>query len=525
MCDIAILVVDIMHGLEPQTIESLSMLSSRKSPFIVALNKIDCMIDWVKDNNAPFLTTFSKQLKHTKEHFNRRLNECKLQFSEQGYNTELYFNNKNMKTDISLVPTSAITGEGIPDLLYLIVQLTKRYMESRITFSELNFSSNVLEVKQTVGYGATIDVILSNGTLYGNDTIVVCGMNGPIVTKIRALLLPCEAQEMRVKNSEFKIVQSVSASAGIRIASHESLEHAIAGSQLFVLPRNIKNKDKKKEILEILKDEAQRAYAKLFSKINKQSRGVWVQASTLGALEALITFLTSDKVSIPICGIGIGDIHKQCVIKASIMLEHQPEYAVILAFNVKITNDALIQSKQMGVRIFNDEIIYRLQKKFEDYINELREKRKLKASNIAVFPVEFKILGPEHVFRNKNPLLLGVQILRGTLRKNTPICVKKYDSNGIGIPLSIGKIDGIQLEKKEVEIAKINEKVSIRIKAMDEEQSKIQCGRNFEINELLISEISRDSLDALKDNFEIEMKKEKDTIQHIGELKQYFGII
>merc|ERR1719229_1788223 len=211
------------------------MLKGRNSPFVVALNKIDICYGWKADNDAPFLSTYNKQEKATRNDFENRLSKIKVEFAEQGVNAELYTKNKNMDRDISLVPTSAISGEGIPDLLYLIVQLTKKYMEKTIKFDAKTTKASVLEVKQTQGYGATIDVIVSNGTLRKDDTIVICGMNGPIVTPIRALLLPSEAQEMRVKG-EYMTVSQVSASVGVRIAAVEDLQTAVAGAPLFIVP-------------------------------------------------------------------------------------------------------------------------------------------------------------------------------------------------------------------------------------------------------------------------------------------------
>lgn len=62
------------------------------------------------------------------------------------------------------------------------------------------FECSVLEVKVIEGFGATIDVVLVNGVLKVQDTIVLQGLNGPIVTQIRALLTPQPMKEMRVKN-------------------------------------------------------------------------------------------------------------------------------------------------------------------------------------------------------------------------------------------------------------------------------------------------------------------------------------
>lgn len=294
---------------------------------------------------------------------------------------------------------------------------------------------------------------------------------------------------------------------------------------MFIVDRSLKGKGKEQkrwEHIEQLKDEVQATFADVLDKVDKRGRGVFVQSSTLGSLEALITFLFDQ--NIPISGIGIGTISKKTVMRASIMLEHQPEYAVVLAFNVKCAPDARVMAEQMGVRLFEAEIIYHLQDMFEQYIKELHDARREMAKDVAVFPVEFAIMSPEHVFRNKNPLVLGVQILRGTLRMNTPIAAKMFNEAGASTPMFLGRVKEIRKEDKEVNTAKMGDKVSVRILG-DDGQKNLQVGRSFLVTDPLVSEISRDSLDALKANFEEDMKKDKDTIQHLGELKKYFNII
>ena len=263
-------------------------------------------------------------------------------------------------------------------------------------------------------------------------------------------------------------------------------------------------------------------FTNLSGKVDKRGRGVFVQASTLGSLEALIEFLSDQRI--PISGIGIGTISKKTIMKAAVMLNFQPEYAVILAFNVRCAPDARQLAQEQHVRIFEAEIIYHLQEMFENYINKLKEERRAAAKDVAVFPVEMKILSEQHIFNNKNPLVLGVQITRGTLRLNTPIVVQRWNASKVPTPLFIGKVDGIKSEDKDVQMAKLNDKVSVRIMG-DESQKNIQVGRTFAWTEPLISEISRDSIDALKANFEEEMKEDGDTVPHLVQLKKYFNVI
>ena len=174
LCNIAILVIDIMHGLEQQTIESIRLLRDRKAPFIVALNKIDRLYDWESTPNNSFRDSFAKQDRAVKQEFETRLENIKVALAEQGLNSELYFENKNLSKYVSIVPTSAVTGEGVPDLLWLLLELTQKRMSKQLKYLS-HVEATVLEVKVVEGFGTTIDVILSNGYLREGDRIVLCG--------------------------------------------------------------------------------------------------------------------------------------------------------------------------------------------------------------------------------------------------------------------------------------------------------------------------------------------------------------
>ncbi|KAK8488856.1 hypothetical protein V6N11_071056 [Hibiscus sabdariffa] len=483
LCDIAILVVDIMHGLEPQTIESLNLLKMRKTEFIIALNKVDRLYDWKVRRNSPIGMTLKKQSKDVLSEFNRRVTFVITQFKEQGLNTELYYKNKEMGETFSIVPTSAVTGEGIPDLLLLLVQWTQKTMVEKLTFSD-EVQCTVLEVKVVEGLGTTIDVVLVNGVLHEGDQIVVCGLQGPIVTNIRALLTPHPMKEIRVKGAYMQH-KEIKAAQGIKIAA-QGLEHAIAGTSIYVVGPD----DDVEDIKEAVKDDMQ----SVMSRIDKSGEGVYVQASTLGSLEALLEFLKTPEVNIPVSGIGIGPVHKKDIMKASVMLERKKEYATILAFDVKVTPEARELADELGVRIFLADIIYHLFDQFKAYIDGLKEERKREAADEAVFPCVLKIL-PNCIFNKKDPIVLGVDILEGILRIGTPICIPQREF------IDIGRIASIENNHKPVDSAKKGQKVAIKIVGSNPEEQQKMYGRHFELEDELVSHISRRSIDILKANY------------------------
>lgn len=231
LCDIAILVVDIMHGLEPQTIESINILKSRKTPFIVALNKIDRLYDWKTMNRRDVRDVLKSQAPNTQAEFQTRTNDVILQFAEQGLNAALFYESPDPRSYVNLVPTSAITGEGMGNLLFLIVESCQSWLAKRLMYSE-DLLATVLEVKAISGLGTTIDAILINGKLREGDTMVVAGTDGPITTQIRSLLMPQPLKELRVKNAYVEYKEVIGAQ-GVKIAAKE-LEKAIAGLNIYI---------------------------------------------------------------------------------------------------------------------------------------------------------------------------------------------------------------------------------------------------------------------------------------------------
>ncbi|KAI9016948.1 P-loop containing nucleoside triphosphate hydrolase protein [Gaertneriomyces semiglobifer] len=503
LCNIAILVVDIVHGLEPQTLESLNLLRQRKTPFIVALNKIDRMFDWEAHPNYPTRDTLALQKPHVLREFNDRVQKTMLEFAEQGLNAYLYYDNPNMARNVSLVPTSAITGEGVPDLLNLLVDLTQTRMEKNLMYvSELECT--VLEVKVVEGLGTTIDVVLSNGILREGDRICVCGLNGPIVTTIRALLTPQPMRELRVK-SAYIHHKEIKAAMGVKITAPD-LEKAIAGARLLVIGEDDDEDEVRATVMEDL--------TSLLTAIDKSGKGVCVQASTLGSLEALLTFLKDMKI--PVSGINIGPVHKKDVIRSSVMLERAPEYAQLLAFDVPIDKEAAALAEDLGVKIFTAEIIYHLFDSYTAYMKDLDEKRKADAAPRAVFPCLLRIV-PGAVFNKRNPIVLGVDVVEGNLRIGTPLCCV---NDGVVVPL--GKVTSIELNHKAVQEAKkAGPAVAIKIEGAEYETPKL-FGRHFTEKNELMSHITRGSIDILKTTFRNDVSKDEWAL--IIKLKKFLNI-
>lgn len=509
LCNIAILVIDIMHGLEQQTIESIRLLRDRKAPFIVALNKIDRLYDWDSTPNNSFRDSFEQQPRAVKQEFETRLESIKLALAEQGLNSELYFQNKNLSKYVSIVPTSAVTGEGVPDLLWLLLELTQKRMSKQLMYLS-HVEATILEVKVIEGLGTTIDVILSNGYLREGDRIVLCGMNGPIVTTIRALLTPQPLRELRLK-SEYVHHKEVKAALGVKIAAND-LDKAVSGSRLLVVGPD----DDEDEMMDDVMDDL----TGLLDSVDTSGRGVVVQASTLGSLEALLDFLKD--MRIPVMSIGLGPVYKRDVMKASTMLDKAKEYAVMLCFDVKVDKEAEQYADEQGIKIFNADVIYHLFDAFTAYQQKLLEQRRKDFLDYAIFPC---VLNTLQIINKRGPMIIGVDVIEGSLRIGTPICTVKNDPvTKEKQVLLLGKVTSLEINHQAVnEVKRGQTAAGVAMRLEDPSGQQPIWGRHVDEKDTLYSLISRRSIDTLKDPAFRDQVPKSDWML-LRKLKATFGI-
>ena len=492
LCDLAVLVVDIMHGLEPQTIESLNMLRNRKTPFVIALNKCDRMFDWEVHTDCPMQESLKKQKKFVAKEFETRSREVLLAFAEEGLNAALYWENPDPRTFVNVIPTSAHTGEGMPDLLHTLVHLSQSRLNERIRFID-SVQCTVLEVKMIEGLGTTMDIILINGTLKEGQTIVVAGLDGPIVTTIRALLTPQPLKEIRVK-ANYVHHKEIQGAQGIKIVAN-GLEKAIAGTAMLV-------KEVEEDDIEELKQDASNDVNNIMDTVDRSGHGVWVQASTLGSLEALLDFLKSPAVKIPVAGVALGPVNKRDVMGASVMHERKcPQYATILAFDVPVTDEAKKMCAELDVKLMTADIIYHLFDQFSAYMKEYREKQKEEQSKFVNFPCCLRII-ESCVFNKRDPIVVGVDVLKGICRVGTQITIPSQNY------IDIGKIESIELNKKSVDVAKAGQSVAIKIQPGSTEEGMRMYGRHFDHTDELVARMTRPSIEALKEFYRDEMQKD-----------------
>jgi len=509
LCDLAILVVDMMHGLEPQTIESLNMLKERGTPFVIALNKADRCYNWKAKKNSPIRDSLKDQEEGTMQEFRQRSMDAKMQLQQQGINSNIYWEmgdeDWSNSDFVPIVPTSAVTGEGIQDILLLLCKMGQQSIWEKLQW-HANLQATTLEVKAIDGLGTTVDVALVNGTLREGDKVVLCSLDGPIVTEIRGLLTPPPQREMRVK-ADYVHHKSIDGAIGVKIIGN-NLEKVMAGTPVLVVGPDDEEEDIKAEVMSDLTN--------LTDNLSTDKNGVMVHASTLGALEALLQFLRVEtKPPIPVSHIGIGTISKKDVTKISIMNEKgKKEFATILAFDVNVEKDAREYAEEMEVKIFTADIIYHLFDSFTRYLEEIAEKRRKDAENVAVFPSIVKIL-PQHIFNQKDPIIVGMEVVEGILKVGTPLCVPALQG------LHVGIVTSIENNGKEIQTAKKG--ASVAVKIVNEHNPTICYGRQFDSTNMLYSTLTRQSIDALKANFKTAL--ENSDWKLVVKLKKVFNII
>ncbi len=437
LADLSILVVDINEGFQPQTIEAVEILKRFKTPFVVAATKIDKVTGWNPQPGQPFINSYPRQQEHTKVALDEKIYVIIGKLYEMGFSSDRYDRVRDFQRNIGVVPVSAKSGEGIPDLLMILMGLAQKFLEKDLEYRAVGpGTGTVLEVKEEVGLGTTLDVILYDGELNVGDTIVVGSRGNPITTKIRALLKPRPLSEIRAEE-KFKQVKKVVAASGVKIAA-PSLEGALAGSQVRAVKDNIE------EVAAAIKSEIDAV------RIETESNGVLIKADTIGSLEALVNELK--KENIPIRKADIGDISKRDV--AEIKTIKDPLFSAILGFEVDVLPDAREELMGSDIKLFVNNVIYRLIEDYKKWVSEQKQLMEKKRYETIIKPGRFIIL-PDCTFRQSKPAVVGVRVLGGVIKTNLEV----MKENGS----IVGTIKGIQEHNENISEAAAGKEVAVAI--------------------------------------------------------------
>ncbi len=496
VADIAILVIDVTAGTMPITWESVRILREKKTPFIISANKIDRISGWKSIKDADFLDSYNKQKPHVKDFLDEKILQIVGSFLEEGFKgIDRYDKIKDFTKKIAIIPTSAKSGEGISTLLMVLMGLVQQFLTQNLKFSEGPAKGVVLEVKKEKGYGKTIDLLIYDGIIRKGDNFIVGGLEKPIKSKVRALLVPKPLDEIRDPRQKFDNKDLISAAAGLKILA-PNIEDVVAGSPF----RIIADPSEEESVYSEIEAEVESI------KIKTEKAGIVLKTDTLGSLEALENHLTKNGISISIA--DVGPIKKEDIMNANIVNEFDPYSAVVLGFNVPILPEAKEQAYIDNIRIFTNNVIYRLLEDYIEYAETRRAEDTAKELGELILPAKIKMF-PEYIFRNSNPAVFGVSVEGGTLKSKVPLITDKGKL--------IGRVHQIQDKGQSLDKADKDKEVAISVRG-------IEIGRDIGKDETLfvnvpeshvrqlmakfLNELTSDQKEALREYIQLKREKE-----------------
>lgn len=485
LADLAILIVDINEGFKPQTYEAINILKMYKTPFIVAANKVDRLFGWEVHEGASFTQSFSQQAASVQTNLDLKLYELVGILHEEGFQSERFDRVTDFASQIAIIPMSAKSGEGVIELITMLLGLAQQYLTKQLEIHEdAPAKGTVLEVKEETGLGMTVDSIIYDGVLRANDEIALMDSNNVVKTKVRSILRPLPLEEMRDSKKKFKKVDEVVAAAGIKIAA-PNLDDIVSGSPLRVLSDT---EDVESELLQELEDMT----------VDVDDEGLLVKADTIGSLEAVVHLLK--EIDIPVRSAEIGDVTKRDVINASIALEENEEYGVIVAFNVKVHPKAQEDLDNSDVKLFAGDVIYQITEDYEAWIKEKQEAQKKQWLDAIVKPAKFMIL-PKLIFRQSKPAICGIEVEAGTVKQGYSL----MNSNGD----YVGTIASMENKGETLPAISRGQRVAMAI-------NDAVAGKDFEEGDTLYIDVPEKHYKILEREFKD--KLDEDEFNALGEI-------
>jgi translation initiation factor 5B len=478
LADIAVLVIDINDGIKPQTAEVLQILKANKTPFIIALNKLDNISGWKTSESLLSLESIEQQATNVKQNFEEKFYTIIGALHSHGITAEMYSKIEDFTKKVAIVPCSAETGEGINEILAMITALSQKFLKDRIEIKELG-KGVILEVKKDKATNF-LECILYDGKLSNKDEIVIASMEGePVKTKIRNI------QEAQPLNKGFKTENKIEAATGIRLQI-TSKEEILPGMPFQVITEENTFEKISEEFTEEISEE-----------IQTDKVGIVVKADSLGSLEALLVLLKQNQIQV--MKAGIGPITKKDIYMTNTLPE---EDKILLGFNVELSEDAEVDELK-EIKIITDPVVYKLIENFEEW--KEKKIKEMERKKLEELPSICKITILDFVFRNSSPAVFGVEI-KGGILKNRERFINQNDEK-------IGQIKEIQHEKNNVQEATIGQEVAISVPGVNFE-------RQLKVGESLYTNLSETEFRKFKKHKDLLSSEEKTILQEVAQIKR-----
>jgi len=492
LADLAVLVIDVNEGLKPQTMESIQLLKRFKTPFIIAMNKIDLIEGWETKAGAPFVLNYKAQTEQAKAKLDDKMYRVIGDLYEKGFSADRYDHIEDFTKAIAVVPMSARNGEGLPDLLLVLIGLAQRFLEEQLKTEEGPAQGTILEVKEEKGIGPTLDVIIFAGSLHRGDTIILGTKGKPITTKVKAILRPKPLDEIRDPKDRFDSVTEVSAAIGVKLLC-QNIEGVVSGA-----PLRATRGDMTKALEEVAEETRMH--------IETVEEGVYIKADALGSLEALA--FECDKAGIPVRKYDTGMISRKDLIDTAAYGE--TFHRVILAFGVDLLPEAKDALPNYSLKVFASDVVYRLIEDYTAWVEEEKRKLDLEMRSEFAFPGKIKLL-PNCVFRASKPAIVGVRVLGGRIRPGQALL--NIEGN------EVGKIRSIRSGEEVVKEAIQGQEVAVAIEGPT-------VGRQINVEDILYVDLRELALKEIKSvdlNTDDKMVLEE-TIEVKRKLDKFWGM-
>ena len=486
LADLAVLVVDVNEGFRPQTIESINILKRYKTPFVVAANKIDLVPGWRHHDRQAFVVSVRDQPPSAAEELDKRLYALVSRFFEHGFSAERYDRVADFTTILAIVPVSAKFGEGVPDLLLMLVGLAQRFLEAQLQTEEGPAEGTILEVKEEKGLGITLDAIVYKGTVRLGDPIVFGTAGRPGTTKVKALLKPRPLDEIRDPQDRFDSVKEVSAAAGVKISA-SGLDAAVAGD-----PLRVARADVGSVIEEVAKETAVH--------VETQDEGILLKADAIGSLEGLA--YECKGADIPVKFARIGPVSRRDLTDVATVKD--PLHRAVLAFNVDLLPDAKVAlAEDADIKVIENDVIYRLIEDYGTWRDERRRAIEEASRRARAYPAKLLFL-PEYVFRTTKPAIFGVRVLAGRIRAGEALM------RADGKP--VGRIKSLRSGEKPLDHAAQGQEVALAVDG-------VTIGRQISGGDVLYVDLPEADARALRDHPDLS-HDEREALDQICAIKR-----